>query len=364
MSWQRTYDDLISGRQRGTAGAVARACLAALAWPYGAVAGLRNLYYDRWPGACLRLPVPVISVGNLTVGGTGKTPLVAWLARWFLMRGLPLTILSRGYGGREGQPNDEALELAQSVPQAAHVQHSDRRVAARQALARQPHQVLLLDDGFQHRRLARDLDIVLLDALQPWGYGRLLPRGRLREPLAALRRADVVGLSRSDLVTAEQRQAVQERVAAIAPRALWIELVHRPQAWITADGRTLPLEALHGAAVAAFCGLGNPEGFWRTLASCGVRVVAQRAWPDHCPYGPEERAALQQWVEQTSATHLVCTRKDLVKLPYADLAGRPLVALRIELDVVAGRAELEARLAAVAASLAQLPPQPVAASRR
>lgn len=354
MSWQRTYDDLISGRRRGAAAALARAALAALAWPYGAAVRLRNLYYDVRPQAALRLPVPVISVGNLTVGGTGKTPLVAWLARWYLDRGLPLTILSRGYGSRAGQPNDEALELARSVPKAAHVQHPDRRVAARQALTKQPYQVLLLDDGFQHRRLARDLDIVLLDALQPWGYGRLLPRGRLREPATSLRRADVVGLSRSDQVPAAQREAIRQQVAAIAPHALWIELVHQPRAWIAAEGDTLPLETLRGAAVAAFCGLGNPEGFWRTLASCGVCVVAHRAWPDHCPYGPAEQADLRQWIEQTPATHVVCTQKDLVKLLQASIAARPLLALQIELEVVAGREELEARLARLAAAVAGL----------
>jgi tetraacyldisaccharide 4'-kinase len=358
MSWQYTYDDLISGRRRGAVAALARAALAALAWPYGGAVRLRNLYYDRWPGACLRLPAPVISVGNLTVGGTGKTPLVAWLARWYLARGLPVTILSRGYGGRAGQPNDEALELARSVPQAAHVQHPDRRVAAQKALADQPRQILLLDDGFQHRRVARDLDIVLMDALQPWGYGRLLPRGRLREPAASLRRADVVSLSRSDLVTAQQREAVRREVAALAPHALWIELVHRPQAWISTEGRTLPLEALRGAAVAAFCGLGNPEGFWRTLASCGVCVVDQRAWPDHCPYGPAEQTALHHWATRTPATHLVCTQKDFVKLQQSEIAGKPLWALQIELDVVRGREELEKRLAALATSVELARPQP------
>lgn len=363
MVWQRAFDDLISGRQRGTAAVLARACLAVLAWPYGGAVRLRNLYYDFWPHAGVRLPVPVISVGNLTVGGTGKTPLVAWLARWFLARGLPLTILSRGYGGRPGQPNDEALELARSVPQAAHVQHPDRRLAAQEALARQPRQVLLLDDGFQHRRLQRDLDIVLLDALQPWGFGRLLPRGRLREPLAALRRAHVVGLSRSDLVTAEQRQAIREQAAALAPHALWIELVHRPQAWVAADGRTLPLEALHGVAAAAFCGLGNPEGFWQSLASCGVCLVARQAWPDHCPYGPAEQAALRRWAAQTSATHLICTCKDLVKLPQRDIEGKPLLALQIDVDVVVGRAELETRLAALAGAVAEHGPQPSAVHR-
>src|SRR5206468_2244980 len=131
--------------------------------PYGWIVHRRNARFDRGVVRAEKVPAPVISVGNLTVGGTGKSPFVAWLARWFLDHSTAVTIISRGYGSPSGKPNDEALELATRLPGVLHLQNPDRLAAARAALAVNPRQVLILDDAFQHRRLARDLDIVLLD---------------------------------------------------------------------------------------------------------------------------------------------------------------------------------------------------------
>jgi tetraacyldisaccharide 4'-kinase len=166
----------------------------------------RNRWFDRAGSHVQRVAAPVISVGNITVGGTGKTPFVAWLAQWFALRQMPVTIISRGYGSRRGTPNDEALELAARLPDVPHLQNPDRVAAAEQALHANATQVLILDDAFQHRRLARDLDIVLLDALEPFGYEHLLPRGLLREPIESLSRAHVVALSRSDAVDEPRRR--------------------------------------------------------------------------------------------------------------------------------------------------------------
>src|SRR5436190_16306424 len=199
------FRDLVSGHWKGPLAIVLRGALWMLAHPYGWIVRRRNARFDRGLVQPTKVAAPVISVGNLTVGGTGKSPFVAWLARWFLDRGTSVTIISRGYGSRGGKPNDEALELAARLPGVPHLQNPDRIAAANQALATNPAQVLILDDGFQHRRLARDLDIVLLDALAPFGYGHLLPRGLLREPIESLARAQVVALSRSDAVDAERR---------------------------------------------------------------------------------------------------------------------------------------------------------------
>ncbi len=167
---------------------MARGALALAEIPYAAAVDWRNRRYDC--GATVqRVGVPVVSVGNLTLGGTGKTPLVEWLARWFADRGVRVVLVSRGYGALPGQPNDEALELAQSLPQVPHLQNRDRVQAALEAIGELGAQLILLDDGFQHRRLARDLDLVLVDALEPFGFGHVFPRGTLREPLAGWRRA-------------------------------------------------------------------------------------------------------------------------------------------------------------------------------
>ncbi len=178
------FREIVSGRRRGAGAAVSRGVLRLAEVPYTAAVRWRNRRYDGAHAAIARVGVPVLSVGNLTLGGTGKTPLVEWIARWFGERGVRVGIVSRGYGATNGQKNDEALELELSLPNVPHVQNPDRVAAARDAIERHGCQLILLDDGFQHRRLGRDLDIVLLDASAPFGFEHVFPRGMLREPLA------------------------------------------------------------------------------------------------------------------------------------------------------------------------------------
>jgi tetraacyldisaccharide 4'-kinase len=229
-----------------------------------------------------------------------------------------------------------------------HYQNPDRVAAASEALAANPRQVLILDDAFQHRRLARDLDIVLIDALEPFGYGHLLPRGLLREPVNSLARAHVVALSRSDAVTDDRRREIEATVRRHAPQAVWLELTHRPTRLISASGESLELAELRGRRIAAFCGIGNPAGFRHTLASCGLEIAGWLELPDHCPYGERELARVLQWLDSLDAEHVVCTRKDLVKIPRDELAGKRLWALDIELEIERGRKELQALLEPIA----------------
>ena len=194
----------------------------------------------------------MVSVGNLTLGGTGKTPLVGWLGRWFSERGVRLAVVSRGYGATAGQPNDEARELQQSLPHLPHLQNPDRVAAARQAVAAYGAQLIVLDDGFQHRRIGRDLDIVLLDALEPFGFGHVFPRGWLREPVEGLRRADVVVLSRADLLDAAAREALWQTIRKHAPEALGAEVIHAPRRLISVAGAEMPLAAVRVSAGGGF----------------------------------------------------------------------------------------------------------------
>src|SRR5262249_52600698 len=159
------------GRRRGPWAALARGGLRVLEVPYTAAVQWRNRRYDRGWAQIHRVEVPVVSVGNLTLGGTGKTPVVEWLARWFAERQVRLGLVSRGYGAKPGQLNDEALELAHKLPGVPHVQDPDRVSGARAVIDRFGCSLVLLDDAFQHRRIARDLDIVLVDALEPDGFG-------------------------------------------------------------------------------------------------------------------------------------------------------------------------------------------------
>ena len=175
-------------------------------------------------------------------------------------------------------------------------------------------QVLVLDDGFQHRRLERDLDVVLLDASEPFGFDRLLPRGTLREPVEGLRRASVVVLSRVDMLDAAARDAIRQRALELAPHAAWCEVVHLPAGLIGVGGVHEPLDMVTGKRVAAFCGIGNPAGFRHTLEALGCRVEAWREFPDHHAYAPSDLDSLAAWSREAQAELVLCTRKDLVKL--------------------------------------------------
>jgi tetraacyldisaccharide 4'-kinase len=345
---RRRYLALVRGETRGPAAAVQRLALSAASAPYGVAVRLRNWAYDHGWLRTGRVGVPVVSVGNLTAGGTGKTPCVEYVARYYRERGLRVAVLSRGYGA-EGGPNDEALVLEENLPDVPHLQGPDRLRWAHAAVEELESEVLVLDDGFQHRRLARDLDLVLLDATDPWGGGRLLPRGLLREPLSSLRRAGVVVLTRCDQATPGQLDAIRRRVRRLAPAAPVVETTHRPVALADCEGGELALEVLRGRTVAAFCGIGNPGAFRRTLAGLGADVCDFRTYPDHHRYGRDDVEELRTWARALGPGALVVTtQKDLVKLRLARLAERPLVALRIRLGVGAGADELLRRLDAVA----------------
>jgi tetraacyldisaccharide 4'-kinase len=306
---------------------------------------LRNLAYDLGLTKAQRVDVPVLCVGNLTLGGTGKTPMVAWLARWLRKRGVRVTLVSRGYGAEAGSRNDEALELEQLLPDVPHLQNRDRVAAARLAIEEFECQMILLDDGFQHRRLARDLDIVLLDACEPFGFGHVFPRGTLREPLAGLRRAQVVALSRADMLPPEQREQIRNKVRRYAPQAAWLEVTHKPQALRPWNGTEVEIGSLAGQRVAAFCGIGNPAGFRHTLESVGYQVVGFREFADHHAYRRQDVEDLTRWAGELAAAAVVCTHKDLVKLGVAQIGRTPLFALTVGLEVLAGLDEFEARLA-------------------
>jgi tetraacyldisaccharide 4'-kinase len=339
---------LVSGRRRGLWPGLQRGGLALASVPYGVGVRLRNWLYDRGWKPSQRVPVPVVSVGNLTLGGTGKTPCVEYVARFYRERGLRVAILSRGYGSEHG-PNDEALVLEENLDDVPHYQGPDRVALAESAIEESESEVLVLDDGFQHRRLARDLDLVLLDATDPWGHGRLFPRGLLREPPRSLRRAGAVVLTRCDQVDDGPRRRLRDEAARLAPGVPVAETTHRPTALVNAERETTGLRLLAERPVAAFCGIGNPEAFRRTLAGMGAEPVAFRTFPDHHAYARADVEELRAWASrQATDCAVVTTQKDLVKLRLSQLSGRPLWALRISLHFEAGQDALDRRLEAVA----------------
>ena len=345
------FIEVVSGRRRGPGAAILRGALRLAETPYALAMSWRNRRYDRGRATIHRAAVPVVSVGNITLGGTGKTPLVQWIARWYRSHQVRVAIVSRGYLAEEGGRNDEARELEQKLPDVPHVQNPDRAAAAKIAVEELETQLIVLDDGFQHRRLARDLDIVLLDALEPFGYEHVFPRGTLREPLVGLRRADVVILSRSDAIDPSRREDIRSRVQNMAPRSAWAEVRHAAKELISSTGRRAALDSLKGLPVAAFCGLGNPAGFRHTINSCGYALAGFREFPDHHCYCRADMESLAAWAERLGAAAVLCTHKDLVKIGLDQLGRLPLWAIRVDIDFIAGQNDLESRLLALLAQV-------------
>ena len=313
---------LVSGQQRGLRAAAWRVLLRTAETPYALAMRLRNLRYNLGRNVEIA-DVPVVSVGNLTLGGTGKTPLVAWIARWLRQRDVRVTIVSRGYGAQRGEPNDEALELEQRLPDVPHLQNADRVAAAHLAVEEFDCQVVVLDDGFQHRRLARDLDIVLLDACEPFGFGHVFPRGvvRARLGLEAGRRGRAVA-GRHGRAGATRKFAARSSVTL--RNRPGSKCVTPPERWLSSSGAEQLVAALAGQPLAAFCGLGNSSGFRHTLQECGSRVQAFREFPDHHLYDRNDVESLVKWAAQLDVAAVACTHKDLVKLELECLGDRPL----------------------------------------
>ena len=307
---------------------------------------LRNQFYEQGWKQSRRAPAPVVSVGNLTLGGTGKTPCVEYVAAFYRSLDRRVAILSRGYGATGGG-NDEARVLEGNLPDVPHLQGPDRVALAFTAVEELESEILVLDDGFQHRRLARDLDLVLVDATDPWGQGYLFPRGLLRESPAGLCRAGAVILTRWDQADAKERQLLKDCVARLAPNVPMIETTHRPVE-LSNGNDTAPLTLLKERPVAAFCGIGNPEAFRRTLTGLGATLADFRTFPDHHAYTRTDVEDLRAWARQQAMDCVVVTtQKDLVKLRLTRLGERALWSLRIRLHIEAGQDELDRKLKGV-----------------
>ena len=336
------YSAVLSGKKRDPASQILRVLLWLISLVYQLVMRRRNQNYDSGRSPIHDAGIPVISVGNLTTGGTGKTPIVCYLAGHLRERGVRVAIISRGYGRGEADANDEALELYDRLPDVPHLQDPDRVASAKIAVEELGAELLLMDDGFQHRRLKRDLDLVAIDATRPFGFGFCLPRGLLREPVAALSRADVVLLTRCDQVDRGQVEAIRQQINRYAGDALLVETKHVALGLFEYPGEFLELRELDGARIAAVSAIGNPQAFEETLCEAGAQVIASRRLPDHDAFSPETVEMLREWVNGLgdSIDQVICTHKDLVKLQTDRLGGRPVRALQIELVVEQGEGVL------------------------
>jgi tetraacyldisaccharide 4'-kinase len=301
---------------------------------------MRVWFYKRGIFHARELPGTVISVGNLTVGGTGKTPMVLCLAERLALEGKRVAILTRGYRGTadastQGVPqSDEVALLRERLSGKVKIGVGPDRYENGQVLARHGSDWFVLDDGFQHIQLSRNADIVLIDATDPFGGGMTLPSGRLREPVSALRRADIIVITRSVQVPATAIEAMVRRYTKgpifyattkllTVLRVPGLDVVLPPQDW-------------ERIRVMAFCGIGNPASFFENLRAWGFQVVGQRSFDDHHVYSVQEIAALEAEAAGCGADALLCTEKDVWNLRHVQFAGLPAYCCRISFQISEG----------------------------
>jgi tetraacyldisaccharide 4'-kinase len=319
---------------------------------YGAVMTLRNRLYDAGILTASHAAVPVVSVGNLTVGGTGKTPLVEALVRFLAAEGMRPAVVSRGYGRRGkavlvvadgaircADPDlagDEPLMLARRLAGTPVVVGTDR-VAAAERAAGLGCDVIVLDDGFQHRRLARDLDVVALRASEPFGNGRCLPAGPLREPTAGLGRADALVFT-GDEPAAERNWGDKPVLRGRLEPVEWLTLPAGP---------SRPLEFLRNKSVLAVSGIGHPAAFEKTLADLGLHCVRHLAFRDHHRYSAGDLRRIVEQAEALTAESVVTTEKDAVRFGHRWIGALPLHALSIRMKIEGGDGPMRNALEAV-----------------
>ncbi len=382
MNYEQSHRRLISGQSSGIGAFLLRALLRIASVAYSVVVRLRNSLYSKGWLRAHRVDATVICIGNITVGGTGKTPLVVWLCEQMAPR-FRCAILTRGYkatrnsiAGTRHQADEPAM-LAESCPQARIVVNPDRVAGAAEAIDKLGAELLIMDDGFQHRRLARDLDIVAIDATQPFGYGKMLPAGLLREPVTSLKRAGAVVFTRCDQVTGAELDKLEDHVRSVNSEAVAARSTHAAAYIEYLDLAVIPAKAgiqngdetvdsclrrndsvgqLNGKRIFAFCGIGNPDAFLSTIRALGAELVGSRVYDDHHHYTDACLAEIRRQADDLEAALILTTQKDWTKLVSGFMSSisdsgqsPPFACLVIEIQFLTGENELksliESRLA-------------------
>lgn len=326
------------------------AALTPLSRLYGVASRARRALYDKGLLRVHEISAPVISVGNITVGGTGKTPLVAWIAKVLARESRRVCILTRGYGRLDAhdrvivsdgnevhagpeRAGDEAYLLAEElIGCAAVISDADRVAAAHWAVKNLKTDVFVLDDGFQNLRVARNLNIVTIDATNPWGNRRVFPAGILREPLSALTRADCIVVTRAD--AAQQLNELENELVRLSNGVPVFRSRMNLARLRRAPGEESPpgTDEVKQSSVAAFCGIGNPESFFALLNREGYQLCHTRALRDHHRYVQSDLDRIEREAVAKGAQALLTTAKDEVKIRSINM-NLPCYAVDIEIEI-------------------------------
>jgi tetraacyldisaccharide 4'-kinase len=356
---QHDFRQLVSGRSTGFKSQAIRFALRVTAQGYKAIVILRNFLYSKEWLRTYRVNAIVISVGNITTGGTGKTPFVIWLYKFLQQNRIQCAILTRGYKTRRAScvmrraknerdtqhtmrsTIDEPAILAETCPQANVIVNPDRVAGANEAVNKFDAKILIMDDGFQHRRLARDLDIITIDATQPFGYGKLLPAGLLREPADSLKRADAIVITRSDQVADEELADLERKLLSINNNMTTARATHSPVCAKTIDNKVISIEELKDKKILAFCGIGNPDAFLNTIKNLGANPVGAKIYDDHYHYTDKDVADIRKEAMHLKTDLILTTQKDWSKISeqvsISDFQSPiPFVYLAVELKITSG----------------------------
>ena len=338
--------DLVTGSVKGPKGEFLRGCLFILSLVYGALVVILAGFYRIKPA---RLGAKVISVGNITLGGTGKTTLVEYLSVKLSSAGQSIAVLSRGYKRTPGSSGaqglgDEPAMLKKKLPQVAVVVDPDRIKAARAALRNHTYDTFILDDGFQQWKIFKDLEIVTIDAANPFGNGLMLPAGFLREPLSALKRADIFLLTQG--ATGQGSEVLTEKLRRINPLALIVESRHEPVGFrrLGQEDEILSPGSFKGKPVAIFCGIGNPEGFKNSIDNLGIKVAKFFRFADHHKYTCPEITRIIETAREANLEAIITTQKDAVKVGELGIKDPLIFVLDIILNITKNEAEFNRRL--------------------
>ena len=341
---------MISGQSSGLAAAVLRFLLGVASLFYSIVIGLRNFLYSKGWLKTVSVNATVVSVGNITTGGTGKTPFVIWLCNFLQQKRIQCAVLTRGYkthtkkratsGERQATRTDELAILTESCPGAKVIVNPDRVAGAAEAESSFGAKVLIMDDGFQHRRLARDLDIVTIDGMCPFGYNKMLPAGLLREPVAALRRADAVVITRCDQLGEAELTQLEEKLQQANPDMIIARSIHKPVCAKSLERKEISIEELKDKKIFAFCGIGNPDAFLGTIKKLGLNLAGSKVYNDHYHYTDNDIARILEEAGRLKTDLILTTQKDWTKVISDFQSSIPFAYLAIELKFISGEDEI------------------------
>lgn len=309
---------------------------------YSSIISLKNFFYDSRPYRQKQLNAAVISIGNIYVGGTGKTPLVEETARLFHKNGYNTAVLSRGYGGKADhvicvsdgkriksnavEAGDEPMQLAKNLKGIPVIVGKNKINAGRYAEKKFNSRILILDDGFQHRKLHRDIDIITIDAVNPWGNGKVLPGGPLREPLSSLCRGDIFIITRSKN---KDINSIKSTIRKYSNSPIY-STFHNPVCFYSSEREKITLDSFKKKSVLAFAGIGNPKSFFNTLEHIGLNINKTMAFPDHYYYTSGDLKKIFSQASKKHADAVITTEKDFMRIQTCR-SSTPLYYLRIEL---------------------------------